>query len=208
MEGIEAMADFSCGNNLVQSSIKQEEDSECALSVEKNSSGILDDKIVKLEPQDWCQVDKCDSVRYINSETLDEKCSNFKNTEIKTKPQYKFRMEINNFEVRDLKTDTITSQHQDVCQKEPLYELKNEIRDFEIYDIKNVLVKPEHQDMSHTEMRQYEYGYAMNIKLEAGDPEAAGRGVDGGLRGRLKEETSPHPYGNLNTLPIFTLKIG
>ena len=37
----------------------------------------------------------------------------------------------------------------------------------------------------------------LSVKLEAGDPEAAGRGVDGGLRGKLKEEeTSPHPYGN------------
>ena len=80
---------------------------------------------------------------------------------------------------------------------EPHYEHKVKIE-----DPKNVLVKPEFQDVCHTEMRQGEYDQAMNIKLEAGDPEAAG-----GLRGKFMEGTSPDPNGNLNTNLIYKLRI-
>ena len=45
---------------------------------------------------------------------------------------------------------------------------------------------------------------ALTVKFEAGDPEMAGCGVDGSLRGRLKEEeTSLDSNGNLDTVILF-----
>ena len=165
MERNEAVDDFSSRNNVMQSSVKQEPDSDCALNFQGNEMSVLDYKAVKIEPQDWSQVEIYYSASNIKSENLDDRFSNLKSTEIKIEPQ---------------------------CE----HKLKME-------DLKNVLVKPEFQDVCHTEMRLGEYNQAINIKLEAGDPEAAGRGVDGGLRGRLKEEeTSPDPEGNLNTVPL------
>ena len=38
------------------------------------------------------------------------------------------------------------------------------------------------------------------VKLEMGDHEMGGCGVDGGLRGRLKQETNPDYSGKLNTV--------
>ena len=57
-----------------------------------------------------------------------------------------------------------------------------------IQDIQDPSVKTEPQDGSDTEMLDSEDDLNLPIKFEAGDPEAAGRGVDGGLRGRLKNE--------------------
>ena len=53
-------------------------------------------------------------------------------------------------------------------------------------DLEDPSVKIEPQD--DTEMHDSKLDQDLPVKSEAGDPEAAGRGVDGGLRGRLKEE--------------------
>ena len=63
------------------------------------------------------------------------------------------------------------------------------------HDVQDPTVKIEPQD--DTEMLDSKDNLDLSVKSEAGDPEAAGRGVDGGLRGRLKgEESSPDPNGN------------
>ena len=52
-------------------------------------------------------------------------------------------------------------------------------------------------DGSDVAMCERESKQMFNFKTEAGDPEMAGRGVDGCLMLRLKEEeTSPDPNGN------------
>ena len=67
-------------------------------------------------------------------------------------------------------------------------------------------VKVEWKDGFHAAMCEKESKQMFNFKIEAGDPEMAGRVVDGGLRGTEKEEeTSPFAYGNLNTV-IFVLE--
>ena len=73
-------------------------------------------------------------------------------------------------------------------------------------NISNVLdyqaVKSEQKDASNVfdaAMWERESKQILNFKIEAGDPEMVGRGVDCGLKGRLKkEETSQDPEGNLN----------
>ena len=57
-------------------------------------------------------------------------------------------------------------------------------------DVQNPSVKTEPQDGSDTEMLDSKDDLDLSVKSEAGDPEAAGRGVDGGLRGTLKEDVS------------------
>ena len=60
-------------------------------------------------------------------------------------------------------------------------------------------------DDSDSAMLDSDEDEASKVKVEAGDPKMGSRGVDGGLRGRLKEEeTSPDPNGNLNTFLFFS----
>ena len=59
------------------------------------------------------------------------------------------------------------------------------------HDVQDPTVKIEPQD--DTEMLDSKDYLDLSVKSEAGDPEAAGRGVDGGLRGRLKGEDVVSP---------------
>ena len=59
-------------------------------------------------------------------------------------------------------------------------------------DIQSEKCKTEFEDGSDAEIFDSKENRDLSVKPEAGDPEAAGRGVDGGLRGRLEEDfTSP-----------------
>ena len=55
-------------------------------------------------------------------------------------------------------------------------------------DFQDPPVKIEPQGVYHIEMLDSEDDQDLPVKFEAGDLEASGRGVDGGLRGGLKEE--------------------
>ena len=59
-------------------------------------------------------------------------------------------------------------------------------------DIQDKKCKTEFEDVSDAEVFDSKGNQDLLVKPEAGDPEVAGRGVDGGLRGRLEEDfTSP-----------------
>ena len=73
----------------------------------------------------------------------------------------------------------------DICFEE-------KINNFE--DDKVIKTEPDELDAG---MCNSEDSEDVSVKLEAGDPEAAGRGVDVGLRGSFEEEeTSPDLNGN------------
>ena len=76
----------------------------------------------------------------------------------------------------------------------------NEENTNNILDCQVMKAEPKNcSDDSDAAMHHSDEDEGLKVKLEAGDPEKDGRGVDGGLRGRLKEEeTSPDPNGNLN----------
>ena len=202
MDRTESMAEFTCRSNLIQSSVKEEPDSDCELNFEENRSNILDYRVVKAEPEDEPVSEMSDSVSDLESENFDEESGYLENEEIKKEPQHDLNSEIDS--VSDLKSENLDEEsgylENKEIKKESQHDLNSESEErySKIDDLENVKVKQESQNVCHTEIcREEKKG--LTVKFEADDPEVAGRGVDGGLGGRLQEleKTSPEPNGNL-----------
>ena len=160
----------------------------------------LDFPSVKAEPPDGTDAEILACEGNQRSDNLGEELIHSKERVIKTEPKEELCYEIEDNYQFDYLDEKFNCIERTVIKIEPKKELsfktepKEEVS-YEVKDMKDFSVKVEPEDLHDKEMLHSEEDGT--FKLEAGDPEAAGLGVDGGLRGRLtEEETSPQPKGN------------
>ena len=158
----------------------------------------LDFPSVKAEPPDGTDAEILAGECNQQSANISENFIHSEETVIKAEPEDEISYEVadnQQFDSLDEKFKCIERTAIKIESKKE-WRFKTELKEEISYeDLRDLGVKVEPENLNDTEMLYSEDD--RTIKLEAGDPEAAGRGVDGGLRGRLKvEKSSPDPTGN------------